>query len=471
MNAIMGMTSLAKRDHPKDIVLDYLENIAIAGNQLLSIINDILDFSKVEAGAIQLTPEKYDIHSTINDIVAMIHVRIGEKPIEFIIDDDPSLPIEMIGDETRVKQVIINLLTNSVKFTKSGHIILRISTEQLEADGRCMVKVSVEDTGIGIRSEEMHILFDSFSQVDTRKNRGIEGTGLGLAISKRLIELMDGEVYVKSEYGVGSCFSFHIFQDVCRNKSIEPFSEDFGLRVAVWAKNEKKADIIARKIAKMGAVCDIVDSPENIGTYTHVFFDMTYIESIPAVDFPETKFFALANTNLGGKTDYQGITIIDTPLTSMYLFKILGGISRKRSSGDAYTNDILKLVNARFLVVDDIDINLMIAKEFLQSFGIKVDTATSGKVAIDMIKENDYDMVIMDHMMPEMDGVDATKIIRAMPEEKYQKLPIVALTANVVGDTRQMFVDSGMNDFLSKPMDVEEVKRVLIQWISEEKLR
>jgi PAS domain S-box-containing protein len=180
MNAILGMTDLAIRNFPKESVLEYLGNIKNAGTSLLSIINDILDFSKIEAGAVELFPEKYDIHSLINDIVTMIHMRIGDKPLEFIVHDDPYLPKDFIGDATRIKQIAVNLLTNAVKFTRDGHIALTVEAEPIgDAQGRYKLKFSVEDTGIGIRKEEIPLLFENFSQLDTRKNRGIEGTGLG----------------------------------------------------------------------------------------------------------------------------------------------------------------------------------------------------------------------------------------------------------------------------------------------------
>ncbi|MDR1377365.1 MAG: PAS domain-containing protein, partial [Synergistaceae bacterium] len=201
MNAILGMTDLALRNFPQKSVLEYLNNIKSAGTALLSIINDILDFSKIEAGAVELLPEKYDVRSFINDVVTMICVRIGDKPLDFIVDDDPSMPQEMIGDVTRIKQITINLLSNAVKFTRMGHIIFMVSAEPTSVADRYKLKIAVRDTGIGIRNEEIPLLFENFSQLDTRKNRGIEGTGLGLAISKKLVGLMEGEIQVESTYG------------------------------------------------------------------------------------------------------------------------------------------------------------------------------------------------------------------------------------------------------------------------------
>ena len=201
LNAIIGMTNLANQATNQEIVGNYLGNVIRAGKQLLNIINDVLDFAKIEAGAVELLPEIYNTNDMISDMAAIAATCIEDKPIDFIIEDDPRIPAELIGDVTKVKQIITNILTNAVKFTQQGHIIFKIYTERVN-DTAYKLHVSVADTGIGIRSENFTQLFDNFSQLDSRKNRSIEGTGLGLAISKNLVELMDGEVAVTSEYGV-----------------------------------------------------------------------------------------------------------------------------------------------------------------------------------------------------------------------------------------------------------------------------
>jgi len=476
MSAILGLTDLATNSFPNESVISYLKNIKIAGNQLLSIINDILDFSKVEAGVIDLVPEKYSVHSMINDIVTMIHVRIGDKPLDFIIDDDPDLPNELIGDATRIKQIIINLLSNAVKFTEKGHIIFSASAEPGDVEGQCKLKCSVTDTGIGIRKEDIHTLFDSFSQVDTRKNRGIEGTGLGLAISKNLINLMDGEVFVESKYGNGSKFSFYVMQETTTSQSISKLPADELRKVAVWSPTGKassiKSRILADKIGKLGSACDIIKSPDSIADYTHVFFDLSKLDELLKISCPDTKLITEGYKHTANNEYPPNMEFVHMPLTSAVLERVLGGemdVLKKDELAEAKTTILLK--DARLLVVDDIDINLIIAKETLSYYGGRVDVASSGQAAITMIKENDYDIVFMDHMMPNMDGVDVTKAIRALPEKKYKKLPIIALTANVVGDVRDVFIESGMNDFLPKPLESKEIIRVMQKWLPKEKLQ
>jgi CheY-like chemotaxis protein len=312
-------------------------------------------------------------------------------------------------------------------------------------------------------------LFINFSRVDTRRNRSIEGTGLGLAISKNLVELMGGEITVKSKYGEGSCFSFYIIQGAETLRPMAGLFPDENIRAAVLQTNESRARILSGKINKLGVSCDIIHNLENIARYTHVFFDRSQSDDVLKTDCPRTKLFAIAH----GLEDSEKVTpnmeIIYMPLTSLLLARLLGD---NTGNPDEKINDgelALQLHNTQILIVDDIDINLMIAEETLLNYGGRIDTANSGVKALEMIKQNDYDIVFMDHMMPEMDGVDVTKTIRALPEEKYKKLPIVALTANVVGDVRDLFIKSGMSDFLSKPMEQTEMERVLREWLPQEK--
>ena len=471
MNAILGMNDLIMRNiKSPDAVREYSNNIKRAGNQLLSIINDILDFSKVEAGAIELMPETYQTHSMINDIVTMIHVRISGKPLELIMDDDPGLPKEMIGDVTRIKQIIINLLTNAVKFTKEGHIIFSIRAEPSETDGEYILRVSVSDTGIGIRNEDIPMLFGNFSQVDTRRNRKLEGTGLGLAITKNLVELMGGKITVESEYGKGSRFSFYILQKTEDPRPLSIFTQSHNIRAAVVRTNDFRARFLADRINKMGATCEVIDNPTYIDQYTHVFFNYERFHDMLKVPCPDTKLLAIAI----GIVDYEklppNMEVVQMPLTTVLIARLLGGKTDVLSFDDLDTEEYtIQLHETRILLVDDIEINLVIAEESLLVYGGEVDKVESGAEAVKMIQEHDYDIVFMDHMMPEMDGVDATKIIRALPDEKYKKLPIIALTANVVGDVRDMFLESGMNDFLSKPLDQSEIERALREWLPREK--
>jgi len=470
MNAILGMTHLALRNFPQESVLEYLRNIKSAGKQLLSIINDILDFSKVEAGALEIIPEKYDIRSMINDIATMIHVRIGDRPLEFIVDDDPSIPCEMTGDIIRIKQIAINLLSNAVKFTQKGHIVFSIGAEPV-GNSLYKLKMSVQDTGIGIRSENVPLLFGYFSQLDTRKNRTIEGTGLGLAISKNLVELMHGEIKVESTYGEGSCFSFYVMQTVENTSPMYSFSKNNTLQAAIWFSSAEKSRVLADKLRKMDVCCDIIGTPDNIADYSHVFFDFEQRHEIQEIVCPGTKLIAVAPGFTGTEKAPPRMEIVCTPLTTPTVARLLDDKTSAQFNFDTDDSEgnTVQLNTVRFLVVDDNEINLIISENILAGFGGEVTTANSGPEAIELVKQNDYDIVFMDHVMPEMDGMDTMKIIRSLPGSKYQELPIVALTANVAGEARYMFLESGMNDFLAKPLEHDEIERVLRQWLPRDK--
>jgi CheY-like chemotaxis protein len=351
-----------------------------------------------------------------------------------------------------------------VKFTREGYVAFSIGAEP--AGSRYKLKIAVKDTGIGIRSGEIPLLFDSFSQLDTRKNRGIEGTGLGLAISKKLVGLMDGEIQVESVYGQGSCFSFYVMQEVENLRPAVTLPEDARRRVAVWFSNPAKAEVLAEKLAKMKVPCDIVDGPDDFGQYSHAFFDFDNYGRVSGVSCPKTQLIAVSRS-LADDQGLPHVKNVSMPLTSLSVAKLLD----ERTSGfddetmQTEEDSALRLHGVSLLIVDDNEINLVIAENALNQYGGKVTVAQSGAEAVELVKKHDYDIVFMDHMMPEMDGVDATQIIRALPGEKYRKLPIVALTATVVGDVREMFLQSGMNDFLSTPLEFQEIERVLQEWL------
>ncbi len=471
MNAILGMADLAIRQKPEDHILEYLRNIKTAANSLLTIINDILDFSKIEARAVEIIPERYDVPSFIHDVVTMIHIRIGEKPLDFIVEDSPALPRALIGDYTRLKQIVINLLTNAVKFTSAGHVRFSMETAPTGDPQTVLLKVAVEDTGRGIRQEDLPRLFDNFSQLDTRKNRNLEGTGLGLAISKNLLELMGGSISVQSVYGQGSCFSFEVAQRLADPAPLvppQPRERAANLCAGVCLKGAR-GDSLARKIRAMGIPAWQAGCEAEFAALTHIFFDADDYARVAAVAPSSAALFALSRAYLDENRPPDHVATIHSPLTAGLTAHLLGLGAAPLCDATDEPGSTLVTRGARLLVVDDNEINLAIAEGLLREYGAEVHTADSGPAALDMLERCDYDIVFMDHMMPDMDGVETTELIRKRPEPKYRGLPIVALTANAVGDVRSMFLAGGLNDFLSKPMDVRELERVLREWLPRDK--
>ena len=472
MNAIIGMTELLTREALSPDIGSYVKNIKSAAKSLLMIINDILDFSKIEAGAIEFLNEKYYLASLINDISTMIYVRIGDKPIEFIINDDPGLPTCLIGDVTKIKQVAINLLTNAVKFTSSGRIILGISGHV--SGGQYKLSFSVEDTGIGIKKEDIPNLFENFSQLDTKKNRSVEGTGLGLAISKKLVNLMHGDISVTSQYSVGSVFSFEIEQGIPDSEFDSALDISEKVNVGLCFSDDTKAEVIMGKINKMGAACSRFQSQDDLSGFTHVFIDSDLIDGFESKRLGDTEVFVTVINYLASPAKNEGMRMINAPLTSQILFEaVTGKQSMMESYEKAELNEAsaVEFPGASVLVVDDNDINLLIAENIMKDYGAEVVLAKSGKEAIAKLKSSKFDLIFMDHMMPEMDGVEATQIIRRMENGNCQTVPIIALTANAIGGVKDMFLENGMNDFLSKPMDLKELERVMLDWLPESKIR
>ncbi len=470
MNAILGMADIAIRQAPPKETLDYLRNIKTAAGSLLTIINDILDFSKIESGALEIVPEPYYVESFINDIVTIINMRIGHKAVDFLIEDYHNIPRMLLGDSVRLKQVLINLLTNAIKFTDKGYIRLSLRAVSVGHGETVILKSEVEDTGIGIKKEDLPQLFENFSQLDTKKNRNVEGTGLGLAITKKLIEQMGGSIHVQSTYGKGSTFTFELPQPVSDAAPLLPVGNYDDMHVGIWLKSEMKAQSLYGKLLDIGAKAAIVNDPNELGNFTHVFIDHTALRTIDAAKIPNTNVIAISRNYFESKDVKSNVIVAYAPLTTIVVARLLEGTNYTTSDSQGSDTQFSMTTNGvRVLVVDDNSINLIIAQSVLEEYGVTVDTAISGAEAINMVQDENYDIVFMDHMMPEMDGVETTIRIRNLGEDKFTILPIVALTANAVGDVRTMFLESGMNDFLSKPLVIKELERVMRRWLYTEK--
>lgn len=464
MNVILGITDMTLRQKPPTSIRANLLSIRSAARSLLGIINDILDFSKIEARAVEILPEPYNVGSFINDVVTMISARIDQQPLDFVVEDSPALPRMLVGDASRIKQILINLLSNAVKFTVEGHIRLILDAVPAAEPGMVLLRGRVEDTGRGIKKEDLPRLFGIFSQLDTKKNRNIEGTGLGLAITKNLLELMDGSIEVSSEYGKGACFSFSLPQKIADAAPLACIHSNSALRVGLLLSGSERMHALQRKMTALGIDAEILQVNTALEGYTHVFFDYADYHHMAERLSDTTVAIALARNYADTIRPLEDITVIYSPITSALVATLLGDLPAiaHQEEVEAYT---IALRNVRCLVVDDNAINLIIAESILTEYGAQVDTVESGRLALKRVVEHEYDLVFMDHMMPEMDGVETTERIRNMPQDCYKSLPIIALTANAVGDARKVFLQSGMNDFLAKPLELIEMERVLKQWL------
>jgi len=486
MNAIMGMCELVlAEENISDDVRDNCSNIHVSGRNLLGIINDILDFSKIESGKMELVSDYYDISSILNDVINMVMARKGDAQIEFMVDCDPNIPRRLYGDETRIRQIMVNLLTNAVKFTKEGGVLLTVSARK-ESYG-VNLYFSVKDSGIGIKRENLGKIFRSFSQVDTKKNRAIEGTGLGLAISKQLVKNMGGVIHVDSAYGKGTEFTVVIPQKVVNEAPLALVKKTGKIKILCYIRftkythpfieaNYKKIIAnIGRGLELEYKVCRTLNELKQIlvkePDYTHVIVAREEYQEAEGYFscLAETMEITVVQERKNHITLPDNIHNIYKPFYSLAVANILNG---KKAGFVAGTKDIFKgrftAKQAKILVVDDNEMNLKVALGLLKPYKMLIRTAESGEQAIEMVKSKEYHIIFMDHMMPGMDGVEATHIIREMEEDYFKNVPIVALTANAVTGAREMFLREGFQDFVTKPIEMNAMERTLRKWIPDE---
>ena len=477
MNAVIGMTELAMRETDSPQITDYLLQIQNSGRNLLNIINDILDYSKIESGKMEIIEDEYEPFTELSDIANVLVTRIGEKPLELFVVVDSDLPHKLCGDAMRIRQVLINLANNAIKFTPVGIVKIHVKCE-MKADGMAQMMYHVIDTGIGIKEEEISKLFVRFQQLDSKRNRSVEGTGLGLAISQRLVGAMAGEIGVESEYGKGSDFWFTIPQkvvDATNDIAVENASEKHAF---VLDENNGLSALFVEEVKRLGVDGSVITSLENYsptGKREYLFFkEERYDDQIRG--FLEThknvEGISLAAVTSEFAPDRPNLHVMRRPETTMNMVQTLNNrYSESRIAGEekAFHADFTA-PDAKILVVDDNRINLTIAGGLMAPLKVQVDTAGGGQEAIDKVKANPYDIVFMDHMMPEIDGVDATKTIRAAGEISNQPV-IIALSANVMEEAKRLFREAGMDDFVAKPVDVRELTNAIKRWLPADKIR
>jgi len=484
MNAITGMAELLLRGELSCEARGYVRDIKQAGNNLVSLINDILDFSKIEAGKLEIVPVKYMLSSLINDTVNIIRTRLKEKPIRFFTNIDGNIPNSLIGDEARLRQILLNLLSNAVKYTEKGNIGLSITVDKQD-DKQVLLKIDVSDTGKGIKHDDQAKLFNEFVRVDMKRNQGIEGTGLGLVITCRLCAAMGGEITMKSDYGKGSVFTVIIPQDIA---SKEPFA-------VVEEPEKKKVLVYESRINYAKSVCWSLENmkvPHTMVTNRNEFAASLYREEWfyilsgyglyekikPLMEQDDSVFCGGKKPHLalmvewGTEVYVTNARFVSIPVQSLSIANILNGKADNQNYFESSGVIRHTFPNARLLIVDDIAANLKVTEGLLAPYNAKIDTCLSGAEAIGLVKQNKYDLIFMDHMMPEMDGIEATAIIRAWENERNsgnnnfpRQIPIVALTANAVVGMREMFIEKGFNDFISKPVDVSKLDEIIDRWL------
>lgn len=470
MNAIVGMTEILLREPLPDQDMEYLMNIKNSGNALLGIINDILDFSKIESGKLELINDEYEPMSMLSDLGMIFLTRAGEKPLEVLFDIDEKLPHRLYGDALRIRQIIINLMNNAIKFTEEGMVTLQIRIGKQTAQDVELL-VSVKDTGQGIREEDLGKLFGSFEQVDSRKNHNKEGTGLGLAISKQLVEQMNGSIGVRSVYGEGSEFYFNIHQGFVTDKPAAALleTERNAVRIGGMFASDCLYDNLKNLAQKFGA--NIVRNDGTglpAGQTDYLFLDVASAEQWKdQIEEKKAQFgeICVLRNPLLEETTLHDITYINKPLFSLNFCQTINHEEadlHKMLDDNSY---LFRAPQARILIVDDNEMNLKVAVGLLKPLEMQIDLAESGSQAIRMVQQKQYHIVFMDHMMPGMDGIEATEAIRKLDGDYYRNVPIIALTANALADAREKFTEAGMDDFVAKPIEMKDITRKIKKWL------
>jgi len=473
MNAIVGMSELIMRESIPSSIKDRVTSIKQASASLLSIINDILDFSKIESGRLEIVKMKYLLPSLVNDVTNIICMRLTDKSVFFTVNVDTKLPISMTGDVARIRQILLNLLGNAVKYTKEGHVKLSM-TGEFKGENVVILKIKISDTGIGIKEEDIVRLFGEFVQVDVLKNRGVEGTGLGLAITKNLCRLMDGTISVSSEYGEGSTFVVELPQGFSDYKMFASVSMPDEKSVLIYESREVYAESIKQTLEDLNVKCKVASSQPEFyvamknDDYSSIFLPEILMESAKSITekLKITPNFILL-TDFEETIRTSNIKCLQMPAHSLSIANILNDVSEAADTENSNNKQQFIAPSARILIVDDINTNLKVAEGLMRPYQMRIDTCESGIEAIELIKNNSYDIVFMDHMMPIMDGIQTTLTIRE--DEAYSNLPIVALTANAVSGVKEMFLTNGFDDFLAKPIEITKLNEIIEKWIPDDK--
>jgi PAS domain S-box-containing protein len=494
MNAIIGLSHLALKTDLTPRQRDYVLKIKSSGQHLLGIINDILDFSKIEAGKLSIETIDFDLDKVLENVGNLMSEKASAKGLELIFEVAPDVSTHFRGDPLRLGQILINFCNNAVKFTEHGEVSVAVRVLEDNPDSQ-LVQFSVSDTGIGMTEAQIARLFQAFEQADASTTRKYGGTGLGLAISKQLTELMGGHVEVKSELGKGSIFTFTARLGkgtaIVRPRLLQ--SDLRGRRVLIIDDNTHARAVLSNMLTNMTFIADEAASGEEAinmvrqaanqnQRYEIAFVDwqmpgMNGIETgkrimqIPDLQLPPhlVMVTAYGREEVLKQAEESGFeNVLIKPVTSSILFDtavVALGADRERpepvQAGPSF--DIDRLRGARVLLVEDNEINQEVAIGQLEDAEAFVDIAENGEIALRMVKDNDYDVVLMDMQMPVMDGIEATRILRADP--RHQTLPIIAMTANAMESDREVCLEAGMNDHIAKPIDPDQLFSVLLRWI------
>jgi CheY-like chemotaxis protein len=489
MNGVIGMASLLSETHLTEEQKDYNDTIITCGDNLLTVINDILDFSKIESGNMELEHEDFDLRSSIEEVMDLFSQKVASKGLDLIYLIDLDVPPQIVGDSLRLKQILINLINNAIKFTHEGEVYLKVFLISKDPNtSKIELGFQVRDTGIGIPANKISGLFEAFTQVDASTTRRYGGTGLGLAISMRLAKLMGGKIMVDSQAGIGSSFNFTIQSFISANKlMVSPsgnMSKLYGKRVLIVDDNQTNLKIleiqlgdwklVTRLASSAQEALEILKAPEN-EIFDLVITDMQMpdmdgVGLAEAINMLKNPPPIIMLSSIGDETKKNHPNlfafILTKPVKQQRLIKSLQLIFASQKDPYALEDQQSVLLTDLFandyplsiLIAEDNIINQKLIERILHKLGYKTDTVSDGIQVLESVKKKDYNVILMDVRMPEMDGFEATQAIRQMSiEQPY----IIAMTANAMSNDREECLQIGMNNYIAKPMRLTEIITIL----------
>lgn len=496
MNGVIGMTGLLLDTELTDEQKEYIQTIRMSGDQLLVIINDILDYSKIESEKLQLEDQPFDLKDCVEDAIDLMAADASEKKLNLSYLIENSTPSAIIGDVTRLRQVLTNLIGNAVKFTDNGEVFISVSSKQMENDeSRYELLFKVKDTGIGIPLEKMDRLFKSFSQVDSSTTRHYGGTGLGLAISKRLAEMMGGRMWVESEHGKGSTFFFTITATAVSHESKEYYDSSLkqlkGKKCLIVDDNRTNRKILSIQTKKLGMLPVVIESPvESVGlindenTFDVVMLDFQMpnldgislakeIRKLPAgKNLPIIILTSIGKREIALENNDLNISaFLPKPIKQSQLFEALviaigEKIKKKpeKQQAAAINNKLAAITPLKILLAEDNIVNQKVASKIFERMGYRVDVAGNGIEVLKALQKINYDLIFMDILMPEMDGFEATRRILKMQFPHNRRPRIIAMTANAMQGDKEHCINAGMDDYINKPVRIEKLQELVIKW-------
>ncbi len=496
LNGIVGMAQLALNTDLSDRQREYIEAIRTSSQDLINIINDILDFSKIEAGKLSLFPAIFSLRESVSNVVSNLAIQAYTKGVELIYHVEDDAPDQVIGDAGRLRQILINLVGNAIKFTEHGEIYVNIKSEPL-AQNSLKLYFAVRDTGVGIPSDKLDTIFQAFEQVDSSSTRQFGGTGLGLAVSSQLCQMMGGDIWVESELGKGSVFYFTVkmepgHEEAAKSDLTGALGALSGLSVLLVEDNATNRRLFYHTLSKSGLTPKVASNAEEAISilrtakqantrFDFILADMTLpdrtgldlVDEVKSRDLaPESKFILLVPRGLSldaVKRDHLDLTACISKPTGpseliaglLKTLNVSGPLSQTKAAPVGSQRPEDKKESLRILVAEDNLINQKLAKYMLSNLGHEVTLAANGKEAVESSQNNQFDFILMDVQMPVMDGLEATRAIREREKQSYLHIPIIALTAHAMKGDRERCLEAGMDDYISKPINYSELMEAI----------